>query len=67
MHPQDLENGIRTRDALYEELCEKGTFYINNCDFAELEERMDNLDTRLVGNTVVMVTTSCYGNHQLLW
>ena len=46
MHPQDLENGIRTRDALYEELCEKGTFYINNCDFAELEERMDNLDTR---------------------
>merc|ERR1712176_687108 len=43
---EDLEEGIRTRDALYEELCEKGTFYINNCHFPELEDRMDNLDTR---------------------
>lgn len=43
--PQHLETGIRTRDALFEELCEKGTYYINNCDYPDLEQRMDNLDT----------------------
>ncbi|KAL5267299.1 hypothetical protein ACHWQZ_G004368 [Mnemiopsis leidyi] len=43
---QDLENGIRNREELYEEVCEKGTFYINNCNFPELEQKMDALDTR---------------------
>ena len=37
---------MESNEALYEDLCDRGTYYLNSCHFPELEEKMDNLDTR---------------------
>jgi len=47
---QMLKGSMEQKDALYEAVCDKGSFYINNCNNPELERTldtmMDSLDTK---------------------